>query len=200
IFKHFNGNIKDKIFTIWGVSFKPNTDDIREAPSITLVDEIVNAKGIVHFYDPVANSHFLEYMREFYKDNPEAFKRIRKFENKYDSINDADALVVLTDWSEFKAPDFMEIKMRLKNAVLFDSRNLYSTARVLETGFTYYAMGKNIPVTDSYYASRMAENNSTVKELNKQIFEREHSIDGNSNHESRESLLQDKNWINSTQL
>ncbi|MBF0359885.1 MAG: UDP-glucose/GDP-mannose dehydrogenase family protein [Oligoflexia bacterium] len=189
ILKHFNGNIKGKVFTLWGVSFKPNTDDIREAPSITLTNEILNAGGSVNFYDPVASTHFYEYINNNLSD---AIRRLRMFENKYDAINDADALVVLTDWAEFKAPDFMEMKMRLKSAILFDSRNLYPTNRLLEMGFSYYAVGKYIPKSD-VNLNFMDGNSTTVQEFNKQILEGEIGV-GVNNESS------DQNWVNSTQL
>jgi len=132
-FKDLNG----KTIAIWGVAFKANTDDIRETPAIYTARALTEAGASVRFYDPVADDNFEVYCKE---NNLKA----EKVENKYDALNDADALCVLTEWSEFRSPDFGEMKKRLKNPNLFDGRNLYKTKSVLEDGFTYYAVGKRI--------------------------------------------------------
>lgn len=151
LIKHFNGDLKGKTFAFWGVSFKPNTDDIREAPSITILEEIVNAGGKVHIYDPVATENFIAHIKEMAEESnaPELLASVKVFDNKYDCLNGSDALLVITDWPEFKAPDFLEIRKRLRLPVLIDGRNLYPTNRVLEYGLQYYAVGKHIPSTVS---------------------------------------------------
>lgn len=137
VLKHFGSDLKGKTFTLWGVAFKANTDDIRETPAIDTAMALVKAGAKVRFYDPEAGDNFQTYMngREIPVDG---------FENKYDALNGADALIVLTEWKQFRAPDFEEIKARLKQKIIFDGRNLYSTQKVLEQGFTYYAVGKRI--------------------------------------------------------
>jgi UDPglucose 6-dehydrogenase len=134
--KHF-GDLKGKTIAIWGVAFKANTDDIRETPAIYTVKALTEAGAKVRFYDPVADDNFEVYCRE---NNFNA----EKIENRYDVLNGSDALCVLTEWKEFRMPDFDEMKSRLNAPVLFDGRNLYKTKHVLEEGFIYYAVGKAI--------------------------------------------------------
>jgi UDPglucose 6-dehydrogenase len=133
---HF-GDLKGKTIAIWGTAFKANTDDIRETPTIYVVKSLTEAGAKVTFYDPVASDNFEAYAKEH------GFAAT-KAENKYDALNGADAMMVLTEWKEFRAPDFDEIKNRLNNPVIFDGRNLYNTKQVLKDGFTYYAVGKRI--------------------------------------------------------
>jgi UDPglucose 6-dehydrogenase len=135
--KHFSGNLKGKTFAFWGVAFKPNTDDIREAPAIDMAKALVQEGAHVKFYDPVASEHFFAYMK---KENV----NLECISNKYDCLNNVDGLVVITEWAEFRAPDFLEMKKRLKTPLIFDARNLFQTHKVLELGFQYYAIGKHI--------------------------------------------------------
>ncbi len=134
--KHF-GDLSGKHIAIWGTAFKANTDDIRETPAQYIVEELTKAGAKVTFYDPEAADHFEVLAKE------RSFSAV-KVDNKYDCLNEADALMVLTEWKEFRAPDFGEIKKRLNSSVLFDGRNLYKTAHVLAEGFDYYAVGKAI--------------------------------------------------------
>jgi UDPglucose 6-dehydrogenase len=140
IAKKFGANLKDKTFTFWGVAFKANTDDVREASAITLARKIIAAGGKVNFFDPVASENFLEVMKHY----PECEGKITSFENKYDCLNGVDALVTMTEWREFRVPDFGEVKTRLKNKIIFDGRNLYDTKSILAEGFEYFAIGKRI--------------------------------------------------------
>jgi len=133
---HFK-DLKGKHIAIWGTAFKANTDDIRETPAQYIVEALTKEGATVSFYDPEASVNF-DKMCKTQKYNAKAF------DNKYDCLNDADALMVLTEWKEFRAPDFEEIKKRLKAPVLFDGRNLYKTKHVLDDGFTYFAVGKAI--------------------------------------------------------
>lgn len=130
-------NLHGKTIAIWGVAFKANTDDIRETPAIYTVRALTEAGANVRFYDPVADDNFEVYCNE---NNLKAVK----VENKYDALDGADSLCVLTEWSEFRSPDFGEIKKRLGTPTIFDGRNLYKTKSVLEDGFTYFAVGKRI--------------------------------------------------------
>lgn len=133
---HF-GNLKDKKIAIWGTAFKANTDDVRETPAQYIVEEISKAGGSVQFYDPEAADNFEVMVKE------NSFNAT-KVTNKYDCIKDCDALMVLTEWTEFRSPDFGEIKSRLNTPVLLDGRNLYNTKQILDQGFTYFAVGKAI--------------------------------------------------------
>ena len=133
---HF-GDLSGKTIAIWGVAFKANTDDIRETPAIYTVKALTEAGAKVRFYDPVADDNFEAYAKE-------AGFNAQKVEHRYDALDGADALCVLTEWKEFRMPDFKEMKSRLKAPVLFDGRNLYKTKHVLEEGFTYFAVGKRV--------------------------------------------------------
>jgi UDPglucose 6-dehydrogenase len=136
--KHFKNDLRGKTFVIWGTAFKANTDDIRETPAIDTVLALHDAGAKVRIHDPEAADHFEKYMHKL--NIP-----VDQFENKYEALNGADALIVLTEWKQYRAPDFDEIKSRLKQPLIFDGRNLYNTKKVLEQGFTYYAIGKAIP-------------------------------------------------------
>lgn len=134
--KHF-GDVKGMNFAFWGTAFKANTDDIRETPAIYMAKALTEAGASVTFFDPVADDNFEKFSNE-------NGLNAKKAESKYDACKGADALVVLTEWKEFRAPDFSELKSSLKNPVIFDGRNLYKTSHVKEEGFTYYAVGKRI--------------------------------------------------------
>ena len=133
---HF-GDLSNKTIAIWGTAFKANTDDIRETPAEYIVDELTKQGALVQFYDPEAGDNFENLCSE------RSFTA-KRFLKKYDCLDNADALLVLTEWKEFRTPDLIEIKQRLNNPILFDGRNLYNTKHVLEAGFKYYAVGKAI--------------------------------------------------------
>lgn len=135
--KHFGGDLKAKTFAVWGVAFKANTDDIRETPAIYMTKALNEAGAKVKFFDPEAADNFEIYAKENKLD-------AEKAEYKYDACKDADGLLVLTEWKEFRIPDFSEIKSALKTPVIFDGRNLYKTSQVKEEGFDYYAVGKRV--------------------------------------------------------
>ncbi len=137
LLKHFDGDISGKTFAFWGISFKPNTDDIREAPSLIMVEKMARAGANIRFYDPVAAKNFQEYMKE-------KEIEVESISNKYDTLNEADGLVILTEWAEFRSPDFMEIKQRLKNPVIFDTRNIFLPKKIKKHEFSYYAIGRKI--------------------------------------------------------
>jgi UDPglucose 6-dehydrogenase len=138
VLKHFGGDVKGKTFALWGVAFKANTDDVRETPAIDTAQILVKAGAKVRFYDPEAGDNFQKHMNQM--EIP-----VDQFENKYDALSGADGLIVLTEWKQFRAPDFEEIRSRLKQKIIFDGRNLYNTHKVQEMGFKYYAVGKRIP-------------------------------------------------------
>ena len=131
--RHFDQGLAGKTFAVWGLSFKPNTDDMREAPSLVLIEKLLQAGARIQTYDPVA-------MKEAQHHLPKT--GITFAQNAYDALKGADALVLVTEWNEFRNPDFGRIKSLLKNAVVFDGRNVYSPETVKESGFLYYGIGR----------------------------------------------------------
>ncbi len=130
--KHFRGALAGKRFGVWGLSFKPRTDDMREAPAVTLIEALLAAGAEVQAHDPVAR-HVAEKLfgaRITYCDAP------------YDALRDADALLIVTEWGEFKQPDFERMRSLLRHPVIFDGRNLYELATMRQLGFTYYGIGR----------------------------------------------------------
>lgn len=133
---YFKGDLKDKIIAIWGLSFKPNTDDMREASSLVLVNLLLESKAKIQVYDPKA---FIE-AKKYFKGLDIIYAK-----NKYDALNNADAMILVTEWSEFRSPDFIEMKKRLKKAIIFDGRNQYDTKSLKVFGFKYIQIGvKNV--------------------------------------------------------
>ncbi len=132
--KRFGEDLKDKVFAVWGLSFKPETDDMREASSIVIINELTKRGAKIQAYDPVA----MEQAKNFYlKDN----QNISYFKSKYDALNNANALFLITEWKEFRSPDFEEMKKRLKNPIIFDGRNQYNKEKMQSLGFEYYQIG-----------------------------------------------------------
>jgi UDPglucose 6-dehydrogenase len=132
ISRHFADRLKGKTFALWGLSFKPNTDDMREAPALALIEQLLKAEARVKAYDPAA-------MRECRRIIGGA---IRYAKNQYDALRGADALVIATEWNEFRAPNFGQMGKLLKNKVIFDGRNIYEPAEIKEAGFIYYGIGR----------------------------------------------------------
>jgi UDPglucose 6-dehydrogenase len=136
IIKRFGEDLTGKTFGIWGLAFKPGTDDMREAPAIYIIKELVKRGAKVQAYDPKA----MEEAQECYL---KGVKNITYVTTKYDALKNADAMVLLTEWKEFRSPDFDEIKNLLKLPVIFDGRNQYNVFNLQEKGFEYYQIGKN---------------------------------------------------------
>tara|TARA_R110001592_G_scaffold56347_1_gene171863 strand:+ start:1564 stop:2892 length:1329 start_codon:yes stop_codon:yes gene_type:complete len=135
VIKRFGEDLKNKIFSIWGLAFKPETDDMREAPSIYIIKELVRRGAKIQAYDPKA----MDEAQHFYlKDIP----NITYFNSKYETLQNADAMILLTEWKEFRSPDFEELKTQLKQPVVFDGRNQYNHERMKNTGFEYFQIGK----------------------------------------------------------
>ena len=128
------GDLKGRHFALWGLAFKPNTDDMRDAPSRTLIADLFAAGATVTAYDPVAMSE----TQRIYGDDP----RLNYAENPMGALTNADALVIATEWKEFRSPDFEAIKQTLKNPVIFDGRNLYDPKFVRSAGIEYFAIGR----------------------------------------------------------
>src|SRR6056297_1300202 len=129
---HFNGDLQDKKIALWGLSFKPNTDDMREAPSITIIDKLIAKGAKVFGYDPVALKEAKKVLGN----------KITYSENQYEAIIDADALILVTEWSEFRVPNWKEVEKVMKNKLVFDGRNIYDPEEMKKSGWTYYSIGR----------------------------------------------------------
>jgi len=132
--KHFNGDLKGKTFALWGLSFKPNTDDMRAASSRVLLDKLWGAGASVSAYDPQA----MHETQRIYGDRDD----LKLCDNPDEVLESADALIVLTEWNVFRSPDFTKIKTALSNPVIFDGRNVYDPDNMKELGFKYYSIGR----------------------------------------------------------
>jgi UDPglucose 6-dehydrogenase len=131
----FGENLTGKTFAVWGLAFKPETDDMREAPSIYIIKELVKRGAKINAYDPKA----MEEAAHFYLKD---IKEITYAKSKYETLQDADAMILLTEWKEFRSPDFEELKIQLKQPIVFDGRNQYNDALMQKRGFEYYQIGK----------------------------------------------------------
>ncbi|MCR9227821.1 MAG: UDP-glucose/GDP-mannose dehydrogenase family protein [Flavobacteriaceae bacterium] len=135
VIEYFGNDLSGKTFAVWGLSFKPGTDDMREAPSIYIINKLTELGAKIQAYDPKA----VHEAKEFYlKDN----KNIEYADSRYEALENADALLLLTEWKEFRSPDFMSIKNNLKNPLIFDGRNQYDGERMEDIGIKYYQIGK----------------------------------------------------------
>ncbi len=132
--EHFGDELSGKVFALWGLAFKPNTDDMREAPSRRVIEELLAAGATVRVYDPVA----MDEARRIYGDT----LNLHFSANAEEAVKGSDALVVLTEWMVFRSPDFEMIKRELLNPVVFDGRNIYSPEFMEASGFTYYSIGR----------------------------------------------------------
>jgi UDPglucose 6-dehydrogenase len=142
----FDGELKGAHIAVWGLAFKPSTDDMREAPALALIQALLDAGATVTAHDPAAM--------------PEAQRRIgdaiRYAESNYDALEGADALVVVTDWNEYRHPDFNRIKAMLRRAVIIDGRNLYNAQRMKSMGFVYDSIGRQRSVTPAEKVHQLA--------------------------------------------
>jgi len=132
--KQFGDNLKGKHFALWGLAFKPNTDDMREASSRVLIGELIKAGATITAYDPVA----MDEARRIFKDE----KHLSFVDTQDDALKNADALIIVTEWTEFRSPDFALIKSSLKSLFIFDGRNLYDPKAVRSLGFEYFPIGR----------------------------------------------------------
>ena len=130
--KHYDGKLAGKKITLWGLAFKPETDDMREAPALVLIDNIVAAGGIVTVYDPVA-------MQECQR---KIGNKVNYATDMYDAALNADALLLVTEWKEFRMPSWGVLKKTMKKPVVFDGRNIYDKKELQKIGFSYYCIGK----------------------------------------------------------
>ncbi|MGZ3699095.1 MAG: UDP-glucose dehydrogenase family protein, partial [Bdellovibrionota bacterium] len=129
---HFSGKLSGKTFAVWGLAFKPNTDDMREAPAITIIEELLAAGASVRAFDPVAEETAKKVLSPKVTFCPSA----------YDAVEGADGLLLVTEWNEFKNPDFDRIRKSLRTPVIFDGRNIYNSRQLKAAGFIYYGIGR----------------------------------------------------------
>lgn len=131
LMKHFNGDINGKTIAIWGLAFKPETDDMREAPALVLIDKIISVGASVKVYDPIAM--------------PECKRRIGDkvvyCKDMYEAVVDVDTLLLVTEWKEFRMPSLEVLNKTMKNKVIIDGRNIYDAKEMVESGFDYYKIG-----------------------------------------------------------
>lgn len=131
ILKHYNNDIKNKIFAVWGLAFKPKTNDMRESPAITIINMLLDKGAKIKAYDPKA----METAKIIFGD------KIVYSSNSYDALDNADALILITEWNEFKRPSFDKIKSKLKEPIIFDGRNQYDKKRMMDRGIKYISLG-----------------------------------------------------------
>jgi UDPglucose 6-dehydrogenase len=131
--RHFGADLSGLTFAVWGLAFKPRTDDMRDAPAITVIESLLAAGARVQAFDPEA----MEEARKVFGD------RIQYTHRNYDALHGASALLILTEWNEFRRPDFDRIKKLLQNPVIFDGRNIYDSTDLQRLGFKYYSIGRH---------------------------------------------------------
>ena len=134
VLKYYNGDIKGKHFALWGLAFKPETDDIREAPALYIIDYLVKHGATVTAFDPEGMANVKKCTGD----------KIKYAENQYDALADADALLIATEWSVFRNPDFERMEAALKNKVIFDGRNLYDLQKMIDLGYYYNSIGRKL--------------------------------------------------------
>lgn len=137
VIEHFGeGGLQGKTIAIWGLAFKPKTDDVRDAPALVLCEDLVKLGANVQLHDPEANGTFQQRFG--------THATVAYFENNYEALNQADALIICTEWNSFRQPNFDRIKSALRNPVIFDGRNLYGLGDMQASGFTYYSIGRPV--------------------------------------------------------
>jgi len=131
---YFSNDLKGKKIALWGLAFKPNTDDIREAPALYLIEAILAAGATIAAFDPEAMQNVKQLIGD----------RISFVENQYEALQGADALVIATEWSEFRTPNFDRISSLLKNKAIFDGRNLFDLNKMGDLGYYYVSIGRKV--------------------------------------------------------
>ncbi|MEN2474885.1 MULTISPECIES: UDP-glucose dehydrogenase family protein [Burkholderia] len=150
--QRFGADLTGREFAVWGLAFKPNTDDMREAPSRRLIAALLERGATVRAYDPVAVDEARRVFALDFDGNPDALARLHLVDTQDVAVTGADALVIVTEWKEFRSPDFTRLKAELKAPVIFDGRNLYEPDAMAELGIDYYAIGR--PYVDPQSSSR----------------------------------------------
>ncbi len=141
--KYFKNNLKGKHFALWGLAFKPNTDDVREAPALYVIDALLQEGATLSVFDPEAMNNVKNIVGD----------KISYGENQYDVLKNADALIIATEWNEFRTPNFLKMVTTLKNKIIFDGRNLFDINAIKELGFYYESIGRQaaIPANSNYH-------------------------------------------------
>ena len=133
VLDHFGGDVTGKRFAIWGLAFKPRTDDMREAPAVIIIERLLAAGAEIAVHDPEA----MDEAKKMFGD------RLTYHRLNYDALEGADALIIVTEWNEFRRPDFARMKKALASPVVFDGRNIYEPDQMAEQGFTYHSVGRS---------------------------------------------------------
>jgi UDPglucose 6-dehydrogenase len=141
--KRFGKDLSGKKFAMWGLAFKPNTDDMREAPSRVIIQELVKRGAQIVAHDPVAMPETKHCLEVDFKGNPAGLKQVTLVDDPMAATQDADALVIVTEWKAFRSPDFELLKAKLKNPIIFDGRNLYEPQAMQELGIEYQGIGRH---------------------------------------------------------
>jgi len=136
VLSHYQDEVKGKTFAMWGLSFKPNTDDMREASSRVVMEMLWEKGATIKAYDPQA----MHETARIYGERPD----LKLVDSPEAAIEDADALIVMTEWNVFRSPDFSELKQKMKSPLIFDGRNIYNPELLLEYGFVYYSIGRQV--------------------------------------------------------
>jgi UDPglucose 6-dehydrogenase len=140
----FGEDLSDKHFAIWGLAFKPNTDDMREASSRVLIGELVRRGASVAVYDPVAMKEAARVLELDFADDTARLQQIRFAASPMDALQGADALAIVTEWKAFRSPDFERVKAALNHPVIFDGRNLFDPQLMADSGIEYYGIGRSL--------------------------------------------------------
>ena len=141
--KRFGSDLSNMKFTLWGLAFKPNTDDMREAPSRVIIQELVKRGASVVAHDPVSMPEAQHCLEQDFKGNPDGLKRVSMVEDPMVALEACDALVIVTEWKAFRSPDFDLLKAKLKSPIIFDGRNLYEPLAMQELGIEYQGIGRH---------------------------------------------------------
>jgi UDPglucose 6-dehydrogenase len=144
VIARFGDDLKARTFAVWGLSFKPDTDDVREASSLTTIQLLLRAGAKVRAYDPIAVDNFRKLIASDAEDRQLAFCT-----DQYETLEGADGLLLVTEWKQFRHPDFEVIKRKLRRPVVFDGRNQYDPSELVALGFEYYGIGRGARPTRS---------------------------------------------------
>ena len=144
VMERFGEDLSGRHFAIWGLAFKPNTDDMREAPSRVLIRQLLERGATVAVHDPVAMAEARRVFALDFANEPQALERIRFSDTPMEALRDADALVIVTEWKAFRSPDFDQMKALLKAPTIFDGRNLFEPEAMADSGFEYHGIGRSV--------------------------------------------------------
>ena len=149
IVARFGARLEGRTFAVWGLAFKPNTDDMREAPSRVVVAELLKRGAALRLFDPVALAEARRSLESDLAGQPEALARLTWCGSQNEALQGADALLIVTEWKSFRSPDLEGIRAALKEPVIFDGRNLYDPAAMKAASFEYFAVGRSLPPADA---------------------------------------------------